>query len=194
MPLHEISVSAPPAAEPVLIADMKDWIKVDFADDDTIITALIVAARFWAEGYTNRAFITQTLFSYFTENEQEMHIPRPPIQSITKVETIRQDDTQELTKDSDYFEFGVDDLFIRVERSEVTKNARHPRERLLDRDLKVTAVHGYGNAGTDVPESILTGIKMIVAHSYEHRGDGGKMEVPAAARFMLDPFKIIRLG
>ncbi|MFP3564696.1 head-tail connector protein [Paraburkholderia sp. SIMBA_030] len=52
--------TVPPAAEPISLDEAKLHLKVDIADDDTLITALIVAARQFAESLTGRSFITQS--------------------------------------------------------------------------------------------------------------------------------------
>jgi hypothetical protein len=52
-----------PASEPVSLADAKQFLRLDsgFTDDDSLITSLIQAARRWAEVYTRRRFIYQTV-------------------------------------------------------------------------------------------------------------------------------------
>jgi len=50
----------PPAAEPVVLADMKSFLRVLIDDDDDLITSMIVAARMYCEAYTDLQFITST--------------------------------------------------------------------------------------------------------------------------------------
>ena len=50
----------PPAAEPVSLVDAKAWLRVSFTNDDTLISSLITAARFYAENYLNRQLVTAT--------------------------------------------------------------------------------------------------------------------------------------
>jgi uncharacterized phiE125 gp8 family phage protein len=50
----------PPTVEPVTLAQAKLHCRVDFTDDDALITAYITAARQYAEKYTGRAFFNQT--------------------------------------------------------------------------------------------------------------------------------------
>jgi hypothetical protein len=50
----------PPIAEPVTLAQAKLHLRVDFDDDDTLIAALITAAREYCEKQTRRAFFNQT--------------------------------------------------------------------------------------------------------------------------------------
>lgn len=49
-----------PAIEPITLADAKLHLRVDFDDDDDIITALIIVARQAVEEFVGRALITQT--------------------------------------------------------------------------------------------------------------------------------------
>lgn len=52
----------PPAVEPVSLAELKEFLRVDSGDtsNDAVISSLAIAARSWAEVYTQRRFITQT--------------------------------------------------------------------------------------------------------------------------------------
>jgi len=49
-----------PAVEPVALADMKAFLRVETADDDDVITVLIVGSRIHVEAQTRRALITQS--------------------------------------------------------------------------------------------------------------------------------------
>jgi len=194
--LHEISVSSEPAAEPVTLAEAKAWAKIDFADDDALGTALLKSAREIAQAYTNRAFITQTLIAYWKSHEGEVVLPRAPIQSVTTVVEINLDVETTFTVDQDFYVMGVDDKFLRIERSGISKNNKHPRERFSSGlDLKVTYVAGYGNAGSDVPDGIKDGIKSIWTYMYEHRGEeiSTTQALTIEARLLLDPLRIFTI-
>ncbi|WP_175837097.1 head-tail connector protein [Burkholderia anthina] len=52
--------TVPPEVEPITLDEAKLHLRVDIDDDDTLITALIVAARQFAESLTGRSFVTQT--------------------------------------------------------------------------------------------------------------------------------------
>ena len=54
-------VTVQPTAEAITLSEMKRWLRVDWADDDADITALITRARTWAESVTHRALAVQTI-------------------------------------------------------------------------------------------------------------------------------------
>jgi hypothetical protein len=59
MPLS-IQIVTPPIIEPVTLNLAKQHLRVDFDDDDVLISAYIIAARQYCEKYTRRAFFNQT--------------------------------------------------------------------------------------------------------------------------------------
>lgn len=68
-----LQIEVPPAVEPILLADAKNYLKVSFTDDDTLIQSMIVAAREHVEAFTGRSLVNkgylQTLdsFPYFVD-------------------------------------------------------------------------------------------------------------------------------
>ena len=59
-------VLTPPSSEPINLQDVKNYLRVDFTDDDTVIQELITRARAYAEMVTGRALVTQTIREEFT--------------------------------------------------------------------------------------------------------------------------------
>lgn len=54
-------VTVQPTSEPVTLAEVKDWLRVDWTADDALLSTLITRARAWAETITHRALATQTI-------------------------------------------------------------------------------------------------------------------------------------
>ena len=52
---------AAPAAEPISLVEAKAWLRLDTADDDAVVTPLIVAARQAVEAEARVRLISQTL-------------------------------------------------------------------------------------------------------------------------------------
>ena len=77
-----------PAAEPVSTAEAKSHLRVDTADDDTLIASLITAAREYAESATQRQIIAATYRLYMDTFSAQIVLPMPPVQSITSVKYL----------------------------------------------------------------------------------------------------------
>jgi len=59
-------VTVPVATEPIALTDVKNYLRIDFSDDDTLIGYLITRVRGIAERVTGRALATQTITETFT--------------------------------------------------------------------------------------------------------------------------------
>src|SRR5487761_1096987 len=59
-------VTVPVATEPIALTDVKNYLRIDFTDDDTLIGYLITRVRGIAERVTGRALATQTITETFT--------------------------------------------------------------------------------------------------------------------------------
>jgi hypothetical protein len=54
-------VITPPSQEPITLSDAKAYMRIDFTDEDTLISELITRARSYAETVTGRALATQQI-------------------------------------------------------------------------------------------------------------------------------------
>lgn len=75
-----------PATEPVSSTEAKLHLKVDGSTDDTLIAALISAARILCEDFQGRGYITQTwelTLDAFPESPFEL--PRAPLASVVSI-------------------------------------------------------------------------------------------------------------
>lgn len=207
-----IYISSEPAAELLTTAVAKTWLRVDHSSDDTLIDALVKAARKKAEQYTNRAFITQT-WDYWLDripNRRgepwwdgmkqmaitELHgesdsitLPTAPIQSVSSVKYYADDDTESTFSSSNY----LADIYSAPARVCLNSGATWPTGLRDYNAIKVTFVAGYGDASTDVPEDIILAVREIVAFYYENRGDDKSGLIPTSARALLDPYRLWKL-
>lgn len=133
-------------AEPVTLAQMKEWLRVDFDEDDDVITALIVAARQGVEMFCNISIVDKNI-TMTADWAGEWELPYGPVKTIT---TVASDATLQVLDDG-YFTDGT--LF---------KTLRFNCGR-----VKVVYNAGY----TTVPSDLITDIKRVVSYLYEHRGD-----------------------
>jgi len=107
--------------EPITLDEAKLHLKVDSADDNALISALIIAARDLAERETKRVFITQTWHLFRDDSPVEFEIPKPPLQSLKSIRVIKDVESyvdentaksQPVLKIASTSGFAVDDMVI----------------------------------------------------------------------------------
>ena len=70
--------------EPVTLNEVKAWLKVDFATDDSLITDLIKAVREHVEQFTGRSFVASTIvLTVYGEAGEILRLPFPDVDEIT---------------------------------------------------------------------------------------------------------------
>ncbi|HEY4124732.1 MAG TPA: head-tail connector protein, partial [Rhizomicrobium sp.] len=179
----------PPAIEPVTLEEARAHLKVDTADDDTLITALIAAARARAEWHTGRAFITQSWVLWLDcwPERNCVEIPLPPSQAVTNLTTYALDDTAAVL-DANLYQVDTASTPARI-------TLKSPAIAASTRALNAIAIAfntGYGDAASDVPQAIRTAILEIIADLYANRGDTS-LDPPQTALAMLAPYRIFKL-
>lgn len=81
-----IRLITPPSVEPISLIEAKSHLRVDHSTDDTLISAMIAAARIYCEQWTARAFVTQSWELVIDKfPAAEILIPLPPLQSVISV-------------------------------------------------------------------------------------------------------------
>jgi len=202
MALTELKVVTPPATE-LLLSTVKSYMRVDFTDDDTLITSLIQSARERAEQYCNRAFITQTLEAYYDKIEKNFTLPCAPIQSVGAVKLIYLNEVSTLTQNADYYVMGNQDQWITI--TATTYNLPpgfSPGDDLSRYHLDVTYTAGYGNSYSNVPMGIQEAIMKMVSAAYEVREDVAAytrngiinlVEIPNDAKSLLSAYRVVPL-
>lgn len=182
-----------PTVEPVTLAEAKLHLKLDSdTTDDTLITALIVAARQAAENYTGRAFINQT-WEYATDEfpDEEMTLRPAPLSSITSITYVDANGATQTLSTSVYDANTYDApgcAFLRYGQC-------WPSARDVENSILITFVAGYGSSASSVPAPVKAAILLTVGHLYEHRESviigTTAAEMPQSASWLLDPYRII---
>ena len=164
-----LTIATAPAAEPLSTAEAKSHLRVTTSADDTLIDAMVKAARvYFEESLLGRALITQT-WDYYLDGwpaSNAIQIPKPPLASVTHVKYTDEDGTQSTFSSSDY-SVDTDSFFGRVV---LDADASWPADNLHPKNpIVIRFVAGYGTAGSDLPEDIWHGLKIMVADLYEAR-------------------------
>lgn len=156
-----------PATEPITLADAKLHLRVEIADDDTLITSLITAARQWCEAFQGRAYVTQTWQLWLDEwpEGDAISIPRPPLQSVTSIKYYGADGAEYVVPATDYL---VD---AKAEPGRVVLGYGKTWPSVMLRPagaIVIEFVAGYG-AESAVPEKVKQAMKLLVGHWYAYR-------------------------
>lgn len=176
--------------EPITLAEAKLHLRVDHEEENTYITSLIVSARFWAENYTKRSFISRSLRLSMDWFPDVILLPRGVTQSVT---SIKYYDTGgvDTTLSSSVYSVDTDNEPARIT---LAYNQSWPDFRAIANTIRIVWVSGYGAAATAVPDPIKQSMKLAIGHWYENREivpiGHIVQELPMAAKALLDPFRI----
>lgn len=197
------SLLTPPTEEPITLAQAKQWMKVDYSDDDEIIELLISAARRYVEAETRRLLPTQVWRLTRTQWPlwYRFAVPLCPVNGISAVQVRDAAGVfQSVSPALLALENGGGGGFIHIIGQVPTPALNMPGGIQIDLNC------GYGDAA-DVPEPLRHAILMLVAYWYEHRA-ATETETTRTKRFdslmlsglvpdsvpaLIAPFKVYRL-
>lgn len=199
-----------PTVEPLSLAEAKLHCRVDINDDDTLITALITAARQFAEQLTGRSFCTQAWkyvldsfpggYSYpVVPYGSEYSLPttaivleKTPITSIDSIKYLDMTGTQQTLAPSVY----AADLTGPVARITPKFGQIWPPSLPQIAAIEVAFSAGYGNAAA-VPTCVKQWMLLRIGAMYENREEflTGRSVTVAELPFvdtLLDPVRVVR--
>ena len=157
-----------PTVEPVSLADMRTHLRVDSADEESLISATIMAARRYAEIQTWRAFVQQTWelsLDEFPNGDGTIELPKPPLLQVNSVKYL---DTLGVLTTLNAANYRVD---IASEPGRLTPayGLTWPDVRSLTAAVVINYNAGYGTTAADVPMPLRQAIKILAAHWFEVR-------------------------
>ncbi|MDE2112955.1 MAG: phage head-tail connector protein [Alphaproteobacteria bacterium] len=183
-----LQLNTPPTAEPVSLAEAKAHLKLDTADEDDLVTALIVAARARAEWHSGRALVTQGWTLWLDAWPRDgIEIPLPPLQSVTRLTVYAPDDAPR-TLDPSVYQVDASSVPARLRLKE---NVSPPTGLRAMNAVELVFTAGYGTADA-VPAPLKQAILQIVADLHTNRGDADAV-VSNAALALLAPYRIFKL-
>lgn len=176
------------AASPVSLADMKSYLKVTTATDDTLIQAMIDAATGWGEKYTGRDFRAITWELLLDKFTDRIELWRDPVASITTVKHLV---SSALTT----VDASVYYLKKLTQKSEILLNEDKAWPTNTD-DREQAIEIRFVSEGYFCQDSIIQAIKRHVAFWYRNRGDCSDCKSAASGSGVTstyDQFRISRV-
>lgn len=160
-----VKVVTAPTTEPISLTEAKLHCRVDETADDTLITALITAAREEVERMSYHALMPQTLELVLDRWQMPIVLPYPPLTSVTSIKYVDEDAVEATWASTNYL-VSVDRipaLIVLKPNKELPSVTLYPQEA-----IRVRYVAGYATAAA-VPQSLKQAMLLLIGHWYENR-------------------------
>ncbi len=202
-----LTVVTSPTTEPLTLAEARAHCRIDQTEDSGLLAGYILAAREFAENYTRRKFVTQTLdytleaWPYkevdsgrgYYECRYRVELPVPDVQSITYVKYLDSNGALQTLAATQYV--------LRkdgpVAYLEPAKDATWPdvseKPALASPTVVAAPITVRFVAGSDaVPDSIRVAIQFHVEIMYD-RDPNARESLEFARDSLLNPYRYIRV-
>jgi hypothetical protein len=83
--MRQIKINATIGSEIITVQNVKDYVRIDTAFDDNIITYMISMARIWCENYISRDIVSKNRTYYLDSTNGTFDLPFGPVSSIQEV-------------------------------------------------------------------------------------------------------------
>ena len=177
-----LTLVAPPAEEPVSLAELKAHLKIDGNAEDALLAGLGLAARQAIEARFQIAIIAQSWrLALDGAPPAPVALPLSPVISIDSVGVVRGGVTEALPPSAYDAQAG------RVGRVRIKAPASSAD---AFGGVVIVFTAGWTNAAA-APEELKLAIKLLAAHYYENRE--GEPPAPAGLGALVAPFRQVRL-
>ena len=157
-----------PVENPVTLDECKADCRVEFNDEDGLISAYIDAATRAASEVTSKKLVNET-WRLSTPNfcVNKIEIPFVDVSSIESVSYYDLDDNLQTIAVNQFYKYDYETKTV----LEAKDTLSIPSLKKRNDALQVEFVTGYGPSAASVPATIKKAIRLIVAHWYQNRED-----------------------
>jgi uncharacterized phiE125 gp8 family phage protein len=190
MPLQLVT---PPALEPVTLSEARLHLRVDTADDDPLISALISAARMHAEMLTARQLLPARWRLVLDRFTPMVLLNRSPVVSVISVRYLDMGGLWQIMPATDY----VVESSSEPARIMPAFGKIWPPTLPQIGSVEILFDAGYTDA-TKVPDGIKRWMLLRVGSLYQHREEmsvlpAGRIDPLPFVDSLLDPYRVVTL-
>lgn len=176
---------APPANDPLMIGQLRDWLEITDNSNDAKLIGLIKAASLYVQKQTGLRLFTQTVAMRRAGFAREMQLPVGPVQSITSVQyrDAMLADTLHTLPASTY----AAPLGAMRPTLQLATGQSWPSVYCAPDAVTVTAVVGFGGVN-DMPEDIRLAMMLLCTQWFDTRSavsEKAQAEIPNGVRDLL---------
>lgn len=188
-----VTTLAPPAVEPVGLAEAKEYLRIAYDGEDVLVAQLVAAARARIEQEAGLALIARSLrvtLDCWPSGTMETRALRLPVRPGGDLVAVR-------VRDREGIQANVTSRFVleagRAARL-VWTNGAFPWSARGPGAVEIDYTAGFGEAPEDVSEALRLAVKRLAAMAY-HARDVEMMSValPDDVRSQLAPWRRVRL-
>ena len=180
-----------PQLEPLSLVEAKTWLRVDGTDEDSLIQALIIAARLMVESEIGLVLLAQNwrIIGDAWPEEETIPVRIGRILSVAGGRVFPVSGPAQALPSTNF-------EIIRGADSDAILPLSRPAPGRLRGGVEIDIRLGFGEFAAQVPEPLRLAVRQLVAHWFENRGDAAMSErgIPASVRALLAPFRRLRLG
>ncbi len=165
--------------EPVSVAEVKVWAKIEHDDEDGVIAAMIKQCRLELERYLKIAFVTQVWRTYHDQISKPIYSPMIP---LTAVAIATEDDEGQYTVNQAAFKF--DQSTGRIRPTDYYGIGHETPD-----SVQVT----YTSTVTDLPKNLRGALLDLVAYRFYNRGNIEASAIPATVMAQVQHLRVVSL-
>ena len=162
----KLELMTPPGAEPVTLAEAKEFLKIDHGDEDSLLLGLIRSGRLACENFIDRKLVNQVWRCFRNDwGRGPVYLPFSPVSLVEQVAVFQ---------GGDYVPVSAEGWLLDLD-SFRPRLICAPGYRWPDPDIPVAGIRicftaGYGDSWNEVPADIRQGLLHWIAAAL-HQGD-----------------------
>jgi uncharacterized phiE125 gp8 family phage protein len=186
------ALTTPPSAEPLALAEVKAHLRLDSGEEDALLVSLIKTAREFIERETGLCLIAQSWRLYLDRWPRDgiIRILKSPVQAIQTVTVYSFDGAPlQVSLEGHLLDGAGRPARLWLKNTPVTGRTVN--------GIEIDFAAGFGEAGTDVPDTLKRAMLIHVGHMFAFRGaispDQQPASIPEGYERLIAPFRMRRL-